>query len=1224
MLRLEALEVIQRFRKPGGDDFALFCNKILRASCWTGGVPQSEVSTTSRTDAKDKGVDTRVGKAIVGDKSGYFGFPTIWQFKGADETNIGKNDMAAEVNKPRAKQWIMEGNAYRLSICDHLTPDKKQTLLDALSAAIAVINPAAPQPAILSIDDLVDLTNSFPGLVLEYRPHLDEMVLLFDTWQQAVRGVTSVFVPSAGFSTTKAAILAHVDFAVEVRSPIIALYGSAGAGKTRVTFECLREAPAASSLCLYLTSEDDARDLANKLVNDPTAHAIIVADECSIDTREQLSRTLMNFRDRIRCVCIDNSTQRVSTPAPELIIPKLNPTELEKVLTENFRGIPQDRLRAYAQYCDGSVRLAADMCAHFDAEIAQVGSMSPALGKTSEYYHVRLVSDPQRQAVEAISLLKRVRHKGEAPTDLDLVCELTGLERQNVEQSLREIKDSPGWVEKGALYYRVTPELIAMTALMSAWHRWAKDNENEFLQKIPASIQESFLQRVSESASSEVRQTVQRFFRKFADDFSSRDLGEIRLVNRFVSLIETDSSLYLPGLRRVLESATPDELKAGPEWTGNSWGPRRQLVWTAERFALFPEHFQDCEAILFTLARNESEPRIGNNATKTWQRLFRLQLSGTSLPLVERLAFLKRRLTTASQEQAELFSGALNEILDFMGSRLLGPPVVGGRVPPSEWYPSTRQEMRDSVGAGLLVLDEATQHPVVDIAKRARGALIGDVEMLSRTGWVDQLRPFVASSRLDESDKARLVNALKYFLRWGKHPDNSEIEPEYATKLQEWISEISPSSLHARMVESVGSDSITHFEHELQWEKELDELANELLAEPKLLDNELVWLTSEDAKSAFEFGYRLGKLDEPGALIDRILQHSRDRAIGFARGYVAGLLSDDSRKPDVVAARLDDLEKQDPLFSFQVALAGGAYVSAFDRGIRLVGTGKIPPHALRNFTHWVGNVRVTNAQVLQALRLLLPIASGDSGVCDVMVDFLGARFHAQQLNALMEMNNDLIWQVITVAARNPGRETFWVTKILNSIASTNWPLAIDLASVAMVGDNYQFEKDAENLLANWARTVPDQVMARIGALMLDDKTGWRFFASKIGVFHAIPAEVVIKWLEMVGVKGAQRMARHLPKPFVDASGSPVVPMLTEFVLSRFEDDDLVYREFCAGTHSLQMYVGDIARQRETEAVSSRPFFNHRLKRIRDWARYEYDSGIHDAQWHREIEDEAGI
>lgn len=75
VLSLAALEVIQRFRKPGGDEFALFCNRMILASCWAGGVPRAEVSTSSRTDAKDKGVDTRVARAIGGDKSGYFDFP---------------------------------------------------------------------------------------------------------------------------------------------------------------------------------------------------------------------------------------------------------------------------------------------------------------------------------------------------------------------------------------------------------------------------------------------------------------------------------------------------------------------------------------------------------------------------------------------------------------------------------------------------------------------------------------------------------------------------------------------------------------------------------------------------------------------------------------------------------------------------------------------------------------------------------------------------------------------------------------------------------------------------------------------------------------------------------------------------------------------------------------------------------------------------------------------
>jgi hypothetical protein len=156
----------------------------------------------------------------------------------------------------------------------------------------------------------------------------------------------------------------------------------------------------------------------------------------------------MNIRHRVRCLCIDNSDERITSVDPELIVRKLNPTELEKVLAANFEGIPQDRLRAYAQYCDGSVRLAADMCAHFDAEIAQARTFVPVRQLIHEYYALRLKDGIRREAIEAIALLKRVRHKGEVPTELDLVCELTGAAKKDVERALSEIKDSPGWVEK--------------------------------------------------------------------------------------------------------------------------------------------------------------------------------------------------------------------------------------------------------------------------------------------------------------------------------------------------------------------------------------------------------------------------------------------------------------------------------------------------------------------------------------------------------------------------------------------------------------------------------------------------------------------------------------------------------------------------------------------------------------------------------------------------------
>jgi hypothetical protein len=1223
MLRLEALEIIQRFRKPGGDDFTLFCNKIIRASCWAAGVPQSQLWTCSRTDSKDGGVDTRLGVEISNNGSGYFDTPTIWQFKAAEESGISPADMAKEVNKPRAKNWIEELHAYRLCVCDYLTPDKKQNLLDALTSAVRAINANAPAPDILSIDDIVELANSFPALVLEHRPNADGIFLLFERWKQMATGITRTFVPSDKFEGTKAAVLAHIDFGNDVRSPALILYGAPGAGKTRLTFECLKEVPVADSLVLYTTSEDDVLDLAKRLVNDQTARAIIVADECSIETRESLSRTLMSFRDRIRCLCIDNSSLRVSSASPEFIVPKLSSIELEKVLEANFEQIPQDRRRAYAQYCDGSVRLAADMCAHFDAEIAHSRDLGPIRTKMDEYYRLRLKDDGQREAIEAIALLKRVRHKGDAPTELDLIADLTKIPRDKLEHALSQIKDAPGWVEKGALYYRVTPDLIAWTALECAWSRWAKGNEGDFLKRIPSAIQESFLHRVSENGSAEVRQTVQIFFRKFADDFTPKDLTDTRLVSRFASLVETDPPHYLPALRRVIEAATREDLTRAPTRSRDSWGPRRQLVWAAERFAQFEEYFADCEAILFVLARSECEPTIGNNATKTWQQLFRFVLSGTPVPFTSRLDLIQVRLQEITEGDSELISGLFRELFDLMAVRFLGPAIVGGKVPPPDWRPKDWNETRDSIRAGLRLLDAARRHHIKAIAEGATRALLGDLESLARSGWIDELRPFVRDSDLDESNKAALVSRLKNFLTWGKHSDGLGIKPEFETRLRDWISELEPKSYHARLVEAVGSKSMDYYGREKEWETILDRLGIELLADQNLFEAEIDWLTSPEANSGFEFGSRLGGLDKSGQLLDPLFDKSMHRELGLVRGYIAGLPRGAAPIIDKINLRLNELEEQDPTASFHIALAGGAAVAVFDRATRMITEGKLKATHLRNFTFWVGNERTTCGQAIEALRILTPLASTDSLACDALVDFLGARLHAGEFDTLIQLQADVLWNAITVASEHPGRQAFWLARALSAAAATDLPRAIQLACKGLIGDNFDFSREAAGLLSGWALNFPEEVMTQVGALMLDEKVGWRFFSSKFTIFRAIPEHVVIEWLELVGVVGAQRIARHLPQPYVSDS-VPIVPKLTEFVLSRFEEDERTFREFCAGTHSFQLYMGDMASQKEAEAASAQLFFNHPIRRIREWAHYEHDSGLNMAKWNRELEDESGI
>jgi hypothetical protein len=1221
VLRLKELELIQLLRQPGGADFVLFCNEVIRATCWAHGVPQAEVSTTTRSDARDGGVDTRVGRGVTPDRFGYFQTRSVWQFKAADEANVTASDMPAEVNKPHARRRIEEDHAYRLCVCDHLTDEKKASLEQALESAVHTINSSAPMPKVLGIADIVVVANSYPALVMQYRPGLAGICILFERWGEGITRVTPKFIPPDAFEATKGTVQAHADFGIQVDDAVIAMHGQSGVGKTRTAYECFREKAGASTIVLYSDNEERVGELADMLVNDEPSYAVVVADECSLATRVRLSRKLTPCRNRVRCICIDSSTERPASAAPELAISKPSYVELQKILAANFPQIPGERLRAYAELSEGFVRIAADLCCNYDDKIRQAGHIGPIAPKLEEYYRERLGTDKRMQAVEAVSLLKRVRRKGEAPTELDQLCDITGVKRSEIEQDLGAIKDVPGFVERGELYYRVTPELVAMIAFEAAWKRWAEKDPDRFLESIPPGIQEAFLQRVSEGRSVEVRKTVQGFFRRFADSFTPRELADIHLVNKLIRVIETDPEIYLPRLRKLVDSATHEDLTGAPKWPHESWGPRRELVWLAERFAQFQEFFTDCEKILYVLARHECEPNIGNNATKTWQCLFRIQLSGTPLPLPSRLDVLRGRLQHATEETATLVAGALDEILNFMGTRMVGPAVVAGRIVPPEWHPHP-QQVRELILSALLFIEEASRHPVPSLAQKAKDAFLRDIEFLARQGWIDQLRPLVADSSLEEDDRARLVSKLKSFAAWGKHPQGIKISDEYARKINDWIAELEPRSLHARLIEIVGARSWDNYGRENEWQSALGDLAVELLRERSAFDSELDWLTSPEATSSFEFGYALGGMDSHGTLLDNILDRSIKRELGFARGYIAGLLYVAGVDPMTVNERLNTWEEKDSLFSFQLALAGGDRVNVFDRAVRLIRANRLPAHQLRNFTHWVGSIRVTNDQVLTAIEILLPRVEGGEEFCsDVLMDFLGARFHAGQLPVLLSTNAELVWKALIGFTNHPGREAFWWGQTLRAAAPDNPRLAVQLACKALLGESFEMSDVASNLLSQWASTYPNEIMSEVGAMMLDPTMGVRFFLSKFPVFTALPLNVVTDWLSEVGPEGAQKLARHLPHPHLDAAGQPVVPDLTVWVLSRFEDDDRVFVEFCAGVHSFQMYTGNIAAIHESEAEIARKFFGHQLRRIDEWARIEYESALQNARRHREWEDE---
>jgi hypothetical protein len=90
------------------------------------------------------------------------------------------------------------------------------------------------------------------------------------------------------------------------------------------------------------------------------------------------------------------------------------------------------------------------------------------------------------------------------------------------------------------------------------------------------------------------------------------------------------------------------------------------------------------------------------------------------------------------------------------------------------------------------------------------------------------------------------------------------------------------------------------------------------------------------------------------------------------------------------------------------------------------------------------------------------------------------------------------------------------------------------------------------------------------------------------------------------------IARHLESPYVK-DGRPFVPPVTEWFLTEYEGDDRIFREFCAGRHSGEVLHGSASERRPSVEKAVRPFLEHPLRRVRDWARYEPEENDYEAK-----------
>ncbi|MDP1420265.1 hypothetical protein Q8G35_18205 [Peribacillus simplex] len=1220
MWTIDALDVIHLGRSPGGDRFTKFVDELIRAQSFLDGRPTAAIHTNLRTNIGDKGVDTKVDNFVPHSKNLWLEGPSIMQYKASGYSG-GERDFRTEINKPYAKQCILEGVAYRFCVCDSMPATTKADWEESLNLLVKGINPDSPRAYVITADDLAAWANKFPSIILKFfRPVATNIVIHMDAWGTSIRSLTPEYTVVPEWEGVTKQIQTMLNFSVETPDVLLTVQGEAGVGKTRLVFESIVALPEASSLVVYTSDENLAIQAATMMINDPDITSILVADECSLQVRQNLKSILRGHSNRIRVIAIDNTGERPSDLAYQFWLEKMAPELLISVLEKNYQFVPKERLQIYARLSGGFVRLAADLCLN-DTRIADEGHVGAGLPNIRDYYMSRL-SFEDRKVIEAISLLSKVGYKQDVKEEMQFLSTLLGLNQQVVIETARRLHDVPGFVALAGRYMYVTPELIGQVAFDEAYKRWIEEPD-EFLANIPENLLQSFLTRVAWSGREEVRRKIGGYFRKWIATLPPTKLAELKTVDQIEELVESDPVTFLPMLRYLVEQASEKELLNITGEGAGRWGPRRSLVWLSERLAGFSEHFNDAEAILRHLALMETEPSISNNATETWKSLFRISLSGTSLPFKRRISVLKNYIFSEDIDTSDLAIKALSELFRGSNTRLVGNPIVAGRIVPEQWEPKDFNEYKECLNESIELLIEMRLKQSDD--RYIRSALeigLQNISLLSRFGQDEKLRLLFTSNWEEYISRSDVIKAIEEFIEFECDNKNQEVDCE---KARNWLEEIKPNDLAGRLKTLAGFDNWHYslLNREDIWNEELVKLCQELIQEPSILKQNLTWLFSKEAKSSYHLGVELGKLDNKMDFLDSLIKAAVEfKETSLTKGYLTSIISLQEDYIQYINEVFDKIQNEYPVIAHELYIVGGDKTRAFERSIQLFDQGKLLPMHLSTFLYGIGGRGLTSNETIIILDRLLPnVYKGDELATRVLFSLIFKSLwknkkpiEKEQLNHDLEK---LVWKIVDTVEPTNSHSVYEWERILNCLLNINPERAIWILCNFIGNEDYLLDKHASSLLATIAEDYSNVVINILGQALLNEKRSMKFFIRKYDdLIQSIRPEDIISWVEENGVKAAEVLARHLPLPYIDnESLKPTIPPLTEYILSKFEGEKRVFNEFLAGAHSFQMYSGDIAAQLENQAEIAKKFLDSKIKPIREWALHEIESSEYQAkQW----------
>ena len=762
-----------------------------------------------------------------------------------------------------------------------------------------------PKVEVWSQNTLCGFLKIFPSLALEVNGRGG---VVFQTHRSWARDANMRFSFVSGQSQHEliASIQSELrrnDDTVHVR-----VWGEPGIGKTKLVLEATRTDDL-SPLVIYC-SASQFRDsvLMNELLRDDNQFsAVLVIDECDPDSRSYIWNKLRHRGSRIKLITIYNDYEEKSGGITYYDTPLLEREQIRNIIREY--NILTDQADRWAELCDGSPRVAHvigwNLVNHpedlLNPSTVNIWERYIAAGDAPNSER----TEQRRLVLQHLALFKRFGYERSVAREAQTIAKK--IQEANPQITLDKFEDiiyqlRERRILQGEFTLYITPKALHIKLWTQWWERHHRLFKLEaFTEELPDELIECFYEMFQYAAESEAASRIVEDLLGPSGPFQNDENLKDRLGSRFFSaLAEAAPESALQCLMRTLGTWDKEVLL---EFTGG----RRNVIWALEKIAMWEDLFADAARLLLALGEAENEG-VSNNASGVFVGLFSLatgKVAPTEASPAKRFSVLQEAFESGSKEHRALALRACDIALrSGPFSRIGNAEHQGLRPEPKLWIPETYGELWEAYKRAWQLLSEQLERLPEDERKEGVAILlehVGEIGRIADIGdmVVKTVESIVQKRYVNEKELIEAISQILYYDEpYGEHGLPARIRQQFE-KLKD---ELVGSDFHSVMQRYVGMDLLEDkfdkdYNHVDQAQPQIEKLAQQAVDRPSLLQSELYWLVTVEAKNGYRFGNELGKRDAGFDLLPTLLDAQRNvgenASVYFLGGYFHAIFDSD-------------------------------------------------------------------------------------------------------------------------------------------------------------------------------------------------------------------------------------------------------------------------------------------------------------------------------------------